>query len=720
MKAFLFLALLGAAAGAQEAPLPTAPAEPPASADTPAHRRETVVTSTRVETRVDEQPRALQVIGEEQLVERSVRTVPEALSEMEGVYVQKTNHGGGAPIIRGLYGQQVLLLVDGVRLNNATIRAGPNQFLNTVDPFTIDQVEVLRGPGSVLYGSDALGGVINVRTIWPRYSKEPAPGGLIGLRGTSYDFGAQAHVRGSFSLPDHAASVSVTGRDFNDLRGGALIGVQQYTGYEEADCTAKVRQRLAPGHQLYLQYQLVRQADAPRLDRSAPGDFRRFTEQYRDLVHARYEASRAGPLSQLSVELTAQRQGDLTERFRVARDRIDRDAATVWTFGARAESSLPIPLPGATTATFGLDSFYDRVTGGATRTLISDLTAVTASPLDARYLFGSDSLASGLFARAFTDPTAPLSAYAGVRGQLNRLGLPEDARVHDTFAAFPSPPPVFEAATIWNAGYALEAGGAWRPVPALNLLLNLGSGFRAPNIDDFTRFGAEGPGFLIPGRELAPEQSYTAELGARVVMEKVRAEAFYAATIIPGLVGNVPTSVAGETLTPDGVPYLTRLNREQATLHAVDGSVEVKPIPDLSLFASGSMVVSTQVRRDLLAPGEPLIAEPLSRQPPINGTVRARYSILPNVFAEGVVRWALAQTAISSSDRLDNRICFEAPSCNGTPGYVAVHLRASAWIAPHLNLSVAALNLFDATYRVHGSGVDEPGRSVTASVEVKL
>lgn len=687
----------------------------------PARKRETVVTSTRLETRIDEQPRALLVIGEEQLVERSVRTVPEALSEMEGVYVQKTNHGGGAPIIRGLYGQQVLLLVDGVRLNNATIRAGPNQFLNTVDPFTVDQVEVLRGPGSVLYGSDALGGVINVRTLWPGFSREMTAGGMASLRGASYDSGGQAHARGSLSLKDTAASISVTGRDFNDLRGGALIGVQPYTGYEEWDSTAKLRQRVAPGHLLLFQYQLVRQSDAPRLDRSAPGDFRRFTEQYRDLLHARYEVSRAGPLSQLSVELTAQRQGDLTERFRVARDRIDRDAATVWSFGARAESSLPLPgLLGGTTATFGLDSFYDRVTGGASRTRISDLSNVTASPVDARYLFGSDSIASGLFARAFTDPAATVSGYAGLRGQLNRLVLPEDSRIHETFASSPAAPPILEAATIWNAGYALEAGGAWRPSKELSLMLNLGSGFRAPNIDDFTRFGAEGPGFLIPGRELGPEQSYTAEIGVRALLARFRAEAFYAATIIPGLVGNVPTSVAGETLSPDGIPYLTRQNREQATLHAVDGSVEVKPIPDLSLFASGSMVISRQVRRDLLAPGEPLITEPLARQPPVNGTVRARYLILPNVFAEGVLRWALAQTAISSADRLDNRICFEAPSCNGTPGYAAVHLRAGASIGSNLNTSISVLNLFDATYRVHGSGVDEPGRSVAASVEVKL
>ena len=139
-----------------------------------------------------------------------------------------------------------------------------------------------------------------------------------------------------------------------------------------------------------------------------------------------------------------------------------------------------------------------------------------------------------------------------------------------------------------------------------------GTGFRSPNIDDYTRMGAEGPGFLVPGRDLTAEQSYTAEVGVRVSHSVVRLEAFYALTAIPGLTGNVPTMIDGQTHNPDGLPYLTRENREQATLHAIDGAVEVTPWPQLALTASAAFVHSTQVRRDLLAPGE-LITEPLSR-----------------------------------------------------------------------------------------------------------
>ncbi|MBD0259314.1 MAG: TonB-dependent receptor, partial [Cytophagales bacterium] len=120
-----------------------------------------VVTAQRFETDVFNRPEAIAVVGEEALRQRVPRSVPEALPGATGVFLQKTNHGGGSPFVRGLTGQQTLLLVDGIRVNNATFRSGPNQYLNTFDPQSLGRIEVLRGAGSVQYGSDALGGVVH-------------------------------------------------------------------------------------------------------------------------------------------------------------------------------------------------------------------------------------------------------------------------------------------------------------------------------------------------------------------------------------------------------------------------------------------------------------------------------------------------------------------------------------------------------------------------------
>ena len=117
------------------------------------------VTAVRHEQHKIDSPRAVTIITAEDIRERNYRSVPEALMEAAGVWVQHTNYGGGSPIIRGMVGNQILILIDGIRLNNAIYRMGPNQYLNTIDINQVERIEIVRGAGSVLYGSDALGGI---------------------------------------------------------------------------------------------------------------------------------------------------------------------------------------------------------------------------------------------------------------------------------------------------------------------------------------------------------------------------------------------------------------------------------------------------------------------------------------------------------------------------------------------------------------------------------
>ena len=160
-----------------------------------------------------------------------------------GVFVQKTNHGGGSPIIRGLVGNHVLVLVDGVRLNNATFRYGPNQYLATVDPYPIERIEVVRGLGSVPYGSDALGGVINIITARPSFNED---GFRLGGRlrpkvaSSSMELGIRADVEASG--PNVAFLGGFTYSDFGDLRAGSGLGVEAPSGYLE-----RRRRRPSPG-----------------------------------------------------------------------------------------------------------------------------------------------------------------------------------------------------------------------------------------------------------------------------------------------------------------------------------------------------------------------------------------------------------------------------------------------------------------------------------------
>lgn len=140
---------------------------------------EAVITASRVATFQLNTPEAIEVIKNSTIQRCQLRTGPEALFIMPGIFVQKTNYGGGSPFLRGLTGNQTLLLIDGIRLSNATTRYGPNQYFNTLDIFSLDKIEVLRGSGSVQYGSDAMGGTIQAFSEKIGFSDKPIWGGSV-------------------------------------------------------------------------------------------------------------------------------------------------------------------------------------------------------------------------------------------------------------------------------------------------------------------------------------------------------------------------------------------------------------------------------------------------------------------------------------------------------------------------------------------------------------
>ncbi|MBI3182890.1 MAG: TonB-dependent receptor [Myxococcales bacterium] len=690
---------------------PTPPEEP--------ERRETMVTATRIPIESSASPRAGSVVSARELELRPPRTTPEALLEEEGVFLQKTSHAGGAPIVRGLIGQQVLVVVDGVRLNNATTRSGPNQHLNTVDPFLVERMELVRGPGSVLYGSDALGGVVSVFTLRPRFSNGPTDRGAYVLaRGlaSSADTGLQGHLRAGMAMPDTAVLGAATGREFGELSNGREP--QRYTGYEELDGALKVRQRLYPGAQLLLQYQAARQSGAPRTDRSFPGDFRLFTLQERDFAHGKLEFTAVGPFRELEVDASALRQSERLERWVVARDRHEREDTTDWTFGLRAEAkaALPLELEGVV----GFEGFYDWVDSQALRRSILESGPFSQRTQDDRYPGRPTALSSALFGLVSSDATRPLSYHGGLRAQLNLARLPEDDRLAVQFSKAVSPPPVFPASTERALGLAAEAGVQQRLFGGVALLANAGIGFRAPNVDDYLRLGSEGPGFAVPSRGLSPERSLTLELGSRLSREQLEGQLFGSYTFIDSLIASTPAEVAAETTTPDGQRYLARVNAESATVAAVEASVAYRPHRFLTFAAHATYTHSRQRRRDLTVPEEAFVTEALPKTPPLNGLVRAALELEQGLFLEISFRWAAPQRDIPVADRGDLRICPEAPGCVGSPGFGVVHARAGAKVGRHLAVTASVQNIGNALYRQHGSGVDEPGFSGVVGMEVSL
>nr|MCU0393855.1 TonB-dependent receptor plug domain-containing protein [Thermoflexibacter sp.] len=225
--------------------------------------KEVIVSANRYEQHQFETTQTSTVVSSTQLFQNALRSTPEILTGITGVFVQKTNHGGGSPFVRGLTGQQTLLMIDGIRLNNATFRSGPNQYFNTIDPLVLERIEVVRGSGSVQYGSDAIGGMVQVLTKTPAFTDKLKVSG--NLYGKLMSNGMEQSTRGEMSLSNQnfAVQTGLSYRNFGDMLAGGDKGKLAPTGYNELAFNTKARIRLSHKYLLTMNYQYVEQNEVP-------------------------------------------------------------------------------------------------------------------------------------------------------------------------------------------------------------------------------------------------------------------------------------------------------------------------------------------------------------------------------------------------------------------------------------------------------------------------
>ena len=226
---------------------------------------EVVITATRAERSRLRVPQSAEVLEGRDLRTRGLaRTLPDALQALPGVLGQKTARAQGSPFIRGFTGFRNLLLVDGVRLNNAVFRDGPNQYWGTVDAYSLGRVELLRGPAP-LYGSDAVGGTVQAFTPAHHYTgtRQPWESEVV-ARYASADESWVGHVDTGGVRGHWGFNLGGTWKDFGDLKAGSGTGLQPMTGYKERAGDGKLEYFLDDRRKLVLAHQEYRQDDAER------------------------------------------------------------------------------------------------------------------------------------------------------------------------------------------------------------------------------------------------------------------------------------------------------------------------------------------------------------------------------------------------------------------------------------------------------------------------
>lgn len=678
----------------------------------PAKLPEVLVTATRTPKPSLDIPFSVSIVNATKLEQKLPRTLPEALRELPSVMLQKTAHGQGSPYLRGFTGFRTLLMVDGIRLNNSAFRDGPNQYWNTVDSFALDRLEVVRGPGSVLYGSDAVGGTVNALSAG---RTEFGPG---------FDWDMRTLYRVSSAESSHVARTEISGnldehfgfflggtiKEFGDVRGGRTVGKQDQTGYAERDWDAKLEYRLNEHSHLIYGHQTVDLDDAMRTHSTIYGlrwngttagtDFDRELDQNRDLNYLQYHAENLdGFIDAIHASISHHLQIDTERRLRsdLRREYQGYDANTLG-LSLQLESPSPIGrwIYGGEYYHDWVDSYYRRYSAaGALQLQRIQGPVADDATYDTLAFFAENHLP--LFDGKLELITGGRYSYASV-----------DARnVQDPATGLP-----ISIADTWDTVigserllYHVDEARHW------NLFGGVSQGFRAPNLSDLTRFDIARTGEQeIPAFGLQPEHFISFEAGVKTSYERFSAEAVYFYTMIDDLIVRVPTGgVIG------GNAVVTKVNSGSGYVHGVELNASVKLAEEWTLWSNFTWMEGRLDTPVIL--GGATQTEPVSRLMPATVNYGLRWETGDNKFwAEAASTVTSGQHRLSAGDRLDTQ---RIPP-GGTPGYDVYHLRAGWRVNRNFALSAALENILDTDYRIHGSGLNEPGRNLIFTAEVKF
>jgi hemoglobin/transferrin/lactoferrin receptor protein len=639
-------------------------------------------------------PVATAVVDRDAIRAAAPQTVMEALRNQPGASLQQTTPGQGVVILRGLKGSEVLHVVDGFRLNDAIFRNAPNQYVALVDSQALARIEVVRGPMSTLYGSDAMGGVVQMLTVEPRFEgTEWQATGLVRTLYGSADQSTLSRAEGSFGNEGFALQAGATYQDVNERRVGGGTELP-HTAYTARAADAKLRATMGNGHEWTLSLQYAEQPRTPRYDELTPGYGQVtpnsvvyfFEPQRRDFVQLRWRgttATRAWDSAEAQLGRQVIEDGRRYRDFGSSNEDRERneDESVGLSFVASKDLGPSHHL------TYGFDHYEDDVAASRTRT---DTQSGATSVRAPRFPDGSTMVQAGAFIADDWSTHERLDVLGGIRWSASRTRLPANG--------------TFEAISVDDDALTGNLGAAFRLTEGVRLVANLGQGFRAPNVFDLGTFG-DRPGnrFNVPNPELAAERVTSLDAGIKFMQSRLDGELIAYRTRYEDKITSVLT---GET-TPEG--RLVVQSRNAASLQLYGAEFTLRHA--LSTTLSWRTQLTWTRGQERLAGAE----SPADRIPPLNGSAGLTWNPLPGWSVDAWAEFADRQERYSPRDQIDPRI-----RPGGTPGWSTWNLRASWEATDRLFASLQAGNLGDRRYREFGSGLDAAGRGVALTLEWRL
>ena len=649
-------------------------------------------------------------------IKGNARSLPEALSGIPSIMVQKTALGQSSPYIRGLTGYHNVLLVDGIRLNHSAMRSGPNQYWSTVELFGSDRVEALRGTHGVLFGSDAVGGIVNSLSSEPYYSnqKKYRSFELLG-RVSSAEDSLSAGISAEVSSPKWFAEISHTERSFGDLDGGKKVGRQKNTGYDVRGSQARLSRRLSDNADLIFGIQKNFMDDVPRTHKTINGltweglsrgkEIWRRLDQERDLYYVRLAWEEIEGIAN-SGNLTFSLHSHNQERNRMKGNAGAATGGDLQTFslediGLTARFVKEDFLQGS--LAYGAEWHQEKLVSGGYKFDANGIrtTNLVQGPLAADAIYDR----FDTYFQYKHELDSGWSVEPGIRYSATKADLRKFYEKNSDISTMFDP----EEKTYEEIIGSLRATKQIKD--ELFLFSGLSQGFRPPSLYDLTSTD-ETSAVERPNTKLDPEKFLQAELGIRGDSGPWKWQTSYYYTWIKDMIVRSPIeSGKSDVLKSNGDGFIQGMELElgyqwtpswksELSSSWMDGEVEQM----LDNSATGTVAINGRNYSP--------VNRATTRLMPVQANFTSRYKPVGSSWSS-----ALSFLAVSKANDLslkDETDVTRIPS-SGTPGFFLTNIYGKYEISESSSISVALENIADVDYRVHGSGLNGAGRNFILS-----
>ncbi len=665
------------------------------------------------------------------------QTTADLLSNSGKIFVQKSQLGGGSPMIRGFSTNRLLMTVDGVRMNTAIFRGGNIQNILSIDPFVIENTEVILGPGSVVYGSDAIGGVMNFYTLQPKFSMQEGmsfSGNAVARFATANEE-KTGHVDFNIGFKEWAFLTSISYSDFGDLRMGSngpddylrnfymetIEGedvqvpnenplVQTPTGYNQVSVAQKIRFMPNERWDFSANFLFSTTSDYSRYDRLTRvrnGNLRDAEWYYGPQLWFSGNIHAENTSKNLLYDKTKIVVG--YQKFEESRNNRNVNSPDLFTTEEIVDAiSMNLDFTKNlkdVSLYYGAEFVHNKVNSTGS---VTDINTGDIEDTASRYPDGSTWQSYAAYMSMLWKITPKFSFQSGLRYSQFLIDATFDNRFYD----FP-----FSDTQINTGNLSGSLGVTYQANEILGLRANFGTAFRAPNIDDIGKIFESEPGFVVvPNPDLKAEYAYNGEIGANLNFGnvlKMDVGTFYT-KLNNALVrrdfnlnGQTEIEFQGELSTIQAIQ-----NAADARVYGMEAGLEIHFCKTLYLRSNYTISDGYEV----LDNGE---EAPLRHAPPQFGNTRLVWKsnrLKVDAYANYSGGFDPQDLAPSEANKPE----IYPVNANGelfSPSWYTFNLATQYTITDNLQANASLENITDQRYRTYSSGIAAPGRNLIVALK---